>query len=109
MFICIDIFTRFLWTELMLNKSTLEAIRAFKKILSTIPEYPYLCLADKGGEFKSKAFNQFCLNNKIKLIHSDVSGKAAFAERVIRSIERLIYSYCIEHETKKFYHILPNI
>ena len=64
----------------MKTKKASESVEKFKEILSTVDLYPVRLVADKGGEWKNKLFQNFCSVNGIKLIHAE-TFKAAFIER----------------------------
>ena len=72
----------FAWAKLMKTKTALESVEKFKEILSTVDVYPLQLVADKGGEWKNKLCQKFCIDNGIKLIHAE-TFKAAFIERYV--------------------------
>lgn len=58
----VDDYSRVMWTYLLKNKS--EAFEAFKKFLALVEEGPEKRITtfrtDRGGEFTSKEFTQYC-------------------------------------------------
>ncbi|CAA7019510.1 unnamed protein product [Microthlaspi erraticum] len=64
----IDDFSRKCWTFLLTEKS--EALQAFKEFKAGVEResgQPLVCLrTDRGGEYCSKAFEEFCRDNGIK-------------------------------------------
>ena len=68
---------------------------------------PLLLQTDKGGELKSNQFKAFCVKNKVKLIQNQTSYHCALIERFQRSMQRIIYQYCTDKSTYKFYDKLP--
>ncbi|KAM0017627.1 putative RNA-directed DNA polymerase [Helianthus debilis subsp. tardiflorus] len=67
-FLLIDDFSRMSWVYFLKNKSqAFEKFKAFKKMVEKECEHQIKVLrTDRGGEFCSHAFNQFCENNGIK-------------------------------------------
>ena len=47
------------------------------------------------------------VKNKVKLIHNQTSYHCALIERFQRSMQRIIYQYCTDKSTYKFYDKLP--
>ena len=99
----IDIYTRYAWLRLLKTKKALEVCTQFEDILSTVNEKPLTLYTDKGGELKNRLLEKLCLDNKIKLFHSETSYHAPFIERFQRSIQRIISQYCTENATYQFY------
>lgn len=91
--ICIDIASRFVWVELIKNKSGPEVTNAMQAILKRAePRKPFKLQTDNGTEFFNKHFQS--LMDKYNIKHfsnrSDTT-KAAVVERVIRTIKEKIY------------------
>lgn len=61
-----------------------------------------------GGEFKNAKFQNYCKKNQIKNFYSKIS-KPALVERLNRSIQSIIYRYCTQNQTFKFYDKLPDL
>ena len=99
----IDIYTRFAWLRLMKTKQAGETCKQFADILSTVNVKPMTLSTDKGGELKNKLFKSFCSRNNIRLFHNETSYHAAFVERFQRTIQHILYQYCTENATYKFY------
>lgn len=98
----IDIFTRFAFVRPLLDKKAPTVLKAFKSILAEAKNKPLILVMDKGAEFSNKLFENFCLENNIKLINPQASTHAAFIERFNRSLQTIIYKYLTENETNRF-------
>jgi hypothetical protein len=101
--VCVDIFSRFVRVHPMKNKfstTTTESFKKFKKI-------PNKLWVDRGKEFEGE-FKKHCKQNGITIYHTNSETKAAFAERAIRSLKRIIYRFMEEKQTYKYINRLPN-
>ena len=61
-----------------------------------------IAVPDKGGEFLSKQFLKLCSDFGCKIYYSKVS-KPGTIERFNRTLQSIIYRYCTEKQTFKFY------
>ena len=89
--LAIDIFSRYVWTVPLRDKSGNEVIRALSKIFTE--RVPETVCSDKGTEFlghkvqslfKSHLIRHFVMQNKVK---------TNYAERAIKTIKGKIYKY----------------
>ena len=58
----------------------------FKNILSTVTEKPLMLFTDKGGELENKQPEKLCLENKVRLFHSQTSYHASFIAQWLKVI-----------------------
>ena len=99
---CIDTFTRYGFSRPLKNKSAESTLNGFKSILKEAKSYPKSVCSDKGAEIKNKQFYEFCKKNNIKIIHNETSVHAAYVERFNRTLQKIIYRYMTQYETKNF-------
>ena len=99
--VVVDVASRFVRVQPMKNKYASTTIEAFKKFKI----FPRRLWVDKGTEFAG-TFKTFCANKRIHIYHTNSETKAAFAERAIRSLKRILYRYMDEKQT---YVYLPKL
>ena len=87
----------------MKTKTAKETLEVFKDILNSTDEKPLILMSDKGLEVQNSLFRKFCNSQQIKLITNQTSFKAPFVERFQRTLQRIIYQWCTDHETFTFY------
>ena len=87
--VCIDIFTRFLYTRPLKTLRAAEAKEAFEDILKSSGK-PKSIRTDRGGEFLGSAMKKFLLDNRIKHILTNNELKSSYAERVNRTLRSRI-------------------
>ena len=73
---CVDTFSKYGWAKPVSNKSPLETVKAFKKILLEAKSVPRYIFVDKGTEFLSE-FKKFVSSLKIS-IYTTESGIKSF-------------------------------
>ena len=96
----IDVLSRKMFGELMLNKKGPATTEAFKKILErSHPRKPLRLQTDKGTEFLNQTFQSFLKDKQIEFFTSHSDHKAAIAERAIKTLKTLIYKYLDENNT----------
>ena len=64
---------------------------------------------DKGSEFFSTRFKNYCKDTGIKLIFSTSLTKAALVERCQRSLQSIIYKYLNRYSTKRYIDKLEDV
>ena len=102
--VAVDGFWRLVRVQTLKTKYVKDILQAFKKTISQkiTPEKLWV---DKGTEYRG-IFKKFCKEKNIEIYLTMSEKKAAFAERAIQSLERIIYRY-IEDHGEKFIHTLP--
>ena len=110
--VCIDVFTRFMWADLVPTKSGKDIAEVFEKLLHQMMEgpsgkTPRTILADRGLEFRNKQFTSLLEMHKTKLIHNYTSYKASHVERAQRTLQRRIYAWVEATGSQEFYTKLP--
>lgn len=98
--LAIDLASRYVWVEPLVNKTGPAVTAAMKKILlRAAPRKPLKIQGDAGKEFFNKHFKQLLQKNGIELFSTNSDMKAAIAERAIRTIKEKIYR-ALDNDTK---------
>ncbi|KAJ8914742.1 hypothetical protein NQ315_017453 [Exocentrus adspersus] len=102
--IVINCFSKFVWTEPLINKSAQEVANAMNKILQCSKKIPKNLQTDMGKEFYNTNFNK--LMKKYKINHYSVysTKKASIVELSIRTIKNMLW-----RGEYKWIHILDDI
>ena len=103
--VCVDIFSRYVRVEPMRNKYATTTKNAFMRMLRNVkhhvkqpPHYPNTLWVDQGTEFAGE-FKKFCNTKGMKIYSTHSETKAAYAERAIRSLKRILYRFMEEKNT----------
>lgn len=108
--IVIDVVSRFMWGELMKNKSAASTTEAFDRILKRAhPRKPVKLQTDKGTEFLNKSFQTYLKDHDIIFFTTYSDTKAAIAERSIQTLKKLLYKYMDEMNTKEYYSVFQQV
>jgi hypothetical protein len=81
--VCIDVFSKFVWIQLLKTKAANPVAGAFREIISHGRE-PKNLQCDEGTEFINAVFKRLCRDNNINLNHVESDKKASIVERVLR-------------------------
>lgn len=107
-FICIDVFSKYLWAVPMKTKQASETVKVLKSIIDSSGRKCAKIQVDKGKEFLG-AFKQYCDEHNIHIFHVESELKASVAERVIRTILERIWRYMQHKKTFTYIDALPDI
>ena len=99
-----DLFDRTVNAKGMKTNDSQETMKAFSSMI-TKRNRPKKIWVDKGTEFAG-AFKKFCAAEGIQVYSTMSETKAAFAERTIRSLKKILYRY-MEAFGYKYIHKLP--
>jgi len=105
----IDVFTKFVWVFPLKNKSGESVSQVLDKWLNDIDLPPRVFQTDKGREFFNAKVTSVLEKYGVRQQQAYGTCKAAIAERANKSIQRLMYSYLTERETKKYINVLPKL
>ncbi|KAJ8914349.1 hypothetical protein NQ315_011337 [Exocentrus adspersus] len=108
--VVVDCYSRFAWTEAVKTKTGVDVTRAMEKVLKRSDYLPKHIQSDQGGEFFNKNFK--ALMKKYGIIHysSYSVTKAAFAERLIRTLKDKLYrEFSLRGSYKWYGNILQNV
>jgi hypothetical protein len=108
LFVAIDTYTRYGYVRPLQNKKAVTVLNAFKSVIDQSGAPPYSAATDRGSEFISRIWLQYCEDENIKLIYTDASH-ASLCERFNRTMQRLIYSYLTANDTDRYIHKLPQL
>ena len=99
-----DLFDRTVNAKGMKTKDSQETVKAFSALI-TKRNRPKKIWVDKGTEFAG-AFKKFCAADGIQVYSTLSETKAAFAERTMRTLKKILYRY-MEDFGYKYIHKLP--
>ena len=105
----VEVFTRKKFVGHMTNKTTQSTVRKFSTIHQYVGKTPRTVYMDKGSEFNSTLFKEYCERSKIKPIFSTSSTKASICERAQRSLQDIMYKYMAHNSTKRYIDKLGDI
>jgi uncharacterized membrane protein YheB (UPF0754 family) len=104
----IDCYSRYLKVIPLKNKTSGAVVEAIKTLLKD--SAPKNIQSDKGTEFINQELKQLFENNSVNFYTTqDPDTKAAFAERVIRTLKSRIYRYITHKDTKRYIDVLPEL
>ena len=86
----------------MKTKRADDVLEKYREIIQECNQPPKKVVVDLGKEFKNKLFEKYNADRGIELIFCYTS-KPAYCERFNRTIQSMIYRYCTEFQTFKFY------
>ena len=100
----IDVFTRKMWVFPAENKTGSLVAEIFDAFLDVYvgPRKPLTIFCDRGTELKNQFVKRVLSKWKIKMLHPNSAIKAALVERVNLTLQRLIYTYMTENETRRY-------
>jgi Integrase core domain/Chromo (CHRromatin Organisation MOdifier) domain len=104
----LDVFSRKLYIRKLKKKDTNTITQKFDSIHKEINTTPEKIVVDKGSEFKSEIFQQYCDFYGVKLIFTYNETKAAHVERAQRSFQNILYRMMEEHQSKDFLKFLDD-
>ena len=108
-FSAIDVFTKRGFCVPQIKCDAVSAINSLKIIFNSINVRPKSIVSDPGPEFDNKKFKKYMNDIGVKLIFSKSENKCSTVERFQKTIQRKIYLYITEFETRRFVHILHKI
>ena len=104
----IDIFSRYVWTVKMKNKTSVAVNNALKQVLSQGLKPKYI-RNDQGREFVAKAVQDFLKDNAISYFSTQNRTKANYAERAIKTIKSKLFKYMYANQTYKYIDELESV
>lgn len=104
----IDCYSRYLRVVPLKNKQAVTVVEAVRSLLGE--QSPANIQTDKGTEFINQGLRQLFNDQGVNFYTTqDPDTKAAFAERVIRTIKTRIYRYMTLKDTKRYIDVLQNL
>ncbi len=107
--VIIDVFSRKLWVYPLKNKAGLTVRRALAKWLASLRRKPKLFMTDKGTEFKNQHVRRLREHYRVRQQWAIGTSKAAYAERVNKTLQILIFKYLTDRETNRYIDVLPDL
>jgi len=107
--VVMECFSRKIFVTHMKDKSTETTITCFDDIHTHIGSTPNTLYMDKGSEFNSHAFKNYCNEFGINPIYSESSTKAALVERAQRTLQGIMYRFMGYYNTKRYIDQLDDI
>lgn len=107
----IDVFSKYVWIEMLKNKSGESIIKAFRSILKkSNPRQPIVLQSDKGKEFVNSNFQSFLKqkNIRFRVVRNPVV-KAAVVERFNRTLKNRMWRYFTFSRSKRYVDILQQL
>lgn len=104
----IDVFSRFAFAVAIKNKSALEVLRGFEKIITNENTYKLLQV-DDGKEFWNRSVKDFMQQNNIKMFSTGSGQKASIVERFNRTLKTRMFKYFTANNTLKYVDVLESL
>jgi len=103
----IDIFSRYVWSKPIKNKSGIEVTNAFKLIFKeAIPEKIQF---DQGTEFYNKNLKKLLSDNDVEYFSTHSEKKASVVERFNKTLKTRMYKYFTANNTYKYIDVLDDL
>lgn len=107
--VVVDIFSKYLWIQVLKNKSAKVVVEAMKKILAGNRKCKKI-RTDKGKEFNNNIMKSYLKNEGIQYFTTQNSEtKANYAERVIKTVKNMMYRYFTERRNHRYLDVLQDI
>lgn len=108
--VTIDCFSKYLWVQTLTSKNSAAVTFVIKKFLDSQERKPKNWQVDKGGEFRNAKLEQLMKLYSVNFYSiQNPDTKAAFAERVIRTLKDRIYRYFTEKNTYRYVDVLQDL
>ena len=91
------------------DKTAASSLKAIKSILKEMKSFPLTFFADKGGEYRNSAVRAFLKSHGITIVHNKSQMKAAIIERAGRSLEKMLYAYMTQNNTRRYIDVLQQL
>lgn len=106
--VLIDIFSRFLFIVPLKNKQHQNVTDGLKSVFHS-GRKPDTLRTDKGSEFKNRWVKTFLKKEGVHTIYTQNETKANYAERVIRTMKNMMYSYFLKNRTYRYVDVLQDL
>jgi hypothetical protein len=108
--VAVDTFSRRVFTAPIKSKNFLDVKDGFNQIFANMPYLPQQIFTDRGKEFESRDITQYFKEKGVQKFKAEASNiKAAFAERMIRSIKQRLYKFFSEKNSTNWLTAVPQI
>ena len=106
--VVIDIFSRYAWVQPLKDKSAVQIVNAFDKIISE-GRIPKRLRTDAAKDFTSDRFQKYVKTKKIVHFVTHNLKQANYVERFIKTLKSKIFRYMIEKNTPRYIDVLQKI
>lgn len=103
--VVIDVFSRYVWTFPLKSTTGKESAQIFNTLFKKVN--PWRLRTDKGSEFTSKSLCQVVNRFNVLHIFTHNEVKAAFAERVIKTLKTLLTRFKLFKQSNRWLETLP--
>jgi hypothetical protein len=107
--VCINCYSKYVYTRAIKNKTGIEVTNAMKSIIKEASYTPNNLQSDQGKEFYNSLFQALIKKYNINHYSTYSTKKAAIVERVIRTLKIKLYKQFSARGTYKWLKILPII
>lgn len=107
--IVMECFSRKIFVAPMKSKSSKDVLESFNDIHLHIGKTPHSIYMDKGLEFNSAIFKNYCNEYNITLIFSQSITKAALVERSQRTLQGIMFRFMDNFDTNRYIDDLQKI
>ena len=104
----IDVVSKYAWVQPLKDKTGVQLVKAFEKILKT-GRRPIQLQTDRGKEFYNKTFQQFLDKEKIHHFSTEGDAKASVVERFNRTLKTRMYRYFTSANTLRYEDVLQSL
>jgi hypothetical protein len=107
--VLIDVVSKFLWVEPLVNKSGEVVLTGFKSVFGRTERRPAKLQTDEGKEFLYRGLQRYLREMGVTFFTLKSDKKAALAERVIRTLKDKISRYLNENHSNRYIDVLQDL
>ena len=104
----IDVLSKYAWVQPLKDKTGVQLVKAFEKILKT-GRRPIQLQTDRGKEFYNRTFQTFLEKEKIHHFSTEGDAKASVVERFNRTLKTRMYRYFTSANTLRYEDVLQSL
>ena len=105
----IDVFSKYAYSEPLINKSGITITTAFSKILKKLKQTPLVVRSDRGKEFLNTTFQDLLKRKKIEFqICRNPDVKCSVVERFNRTLKTKMYKYFTYKNSYRYIDVLQD-
>lgn len=105
----IDIYSRYVWSRALKNKTAKSVLDAFKDIVDSAGKAPQHLWVDKGSEFYNKDLKAYAKKKGFNIYSTYGESKAVVVERFNRTLKDAMWTYFDQHNTRKWDDLLDTL
>lgn len=107
--VCINCYSKYVYTRAIKNKTGIEVSKAMKSIIDEASYTPNNLQSDQGKEFYNSHFQALMKRFHINHYSTYSTKKAAIVERVIRTLKNKLYKQFSARGSYRWVELLPSI